>query len=71
MEHLENLLDETLHHFEEGARSVKAYSDSRTYIITRAGDGYWVATDEPGFPKSRTASLDDYFADVFGIEATY
>ena len=73
MEQLKNLLDETLTHFQEGARSVKAYSDNTTYIITRAtdADGFWVAVEEPGFPKTRATSLAPYFKEVFGIEATY
>jgi hypothetical protein len=67
-----NLLEETLSHFNEGARSVKAYTNDNTYIITRAGTtDFWVATEEPGFPKTKTTSLENYFKEVFGIEANY
>jgi len=68
-----NLITETVEHFDEGARSVRAYSDDKTYIITKdqSGKDFIVTTEEPGFPKVRTKSLEDYFADVFGIEAKY
>jgi hypothetical protein len=67
-----NLLEETLSHFNEGARSVKAYTNDKTYIITRANaKDFWVALEEPGFPKTKTASLENYFKEVFGIEANY
>jgi len=68
-----NLLEETLTHFSEGARSVKAYTNNTTYIITRAKDSahYWVAVEESNFQKTKTTSLDDYFREVFGIEAIY
>ena len=68
-----NLVEETIEHFEEGARSVRAYTDEATYIITRdkSGAGFVVTTEEPGFPKNRTESLEGYFSDVFGIEAKY
>ena len=69
-----NLVEETIGHFEEGARSVRAYAnDETTYIITRdQKDGAFIVTiEEPGFPKSRTRSLDSYFDNVFGIEAKY
>lgn len=68
-----NLVEETIGHFEEGAKSVRAYTDSVTYIITRGKvDGeFVVATDEPGFPKTKTKSLKSIFSDVFGIEARY
>ena len=67
-----NLLEETISHFEEGARSVRAYSEERTYIITRAGDsGYFVALEAPGFPKSKVDHLEDIYTNVFGIEAFY
>ena len=68
-----NLLEDTLGHFNEGARSVKAYTNDKTYIITRIKDSdeYWVALEEPGFPKTKTSSLESYFKEVFGIEATY
>lgn len=70
---LMNLLEETKSHFSEGARSVKAYTNDKTYIITRAkdSDDYWVALEEPGFPKTRTSKLEDFFKEVFGIEANY
>jgi hypothetical protein len=68
-----NLLEETINHFEEGAMSVKAYSSDKTFIITRVKDSndFWVALEEPGFPKTKTTSLEKYFRDVFGIEAKY
>jgi hypothetical protein len=72
MEQWLNLLEETLSHFNEGARSVKAYTNDKTYIITRANaKDFWVASEEPGFPKTKTPSLENYFKEVFGIEATY
>lgn len=68
-----NLLEETKTHFEEGARSVKAYTNDKVYIITKTqeGDNFWVTLEEPGFPKTKTDSLDSYFPEVFGIEAHY
>ena len=67
-----DLLEETISHFDEGARSVRAYSDEKTYIITKAkDDGYYVALEEPGFPKSKVEQLDQIFSGVFGIEAQY
>jgi hypothetical protein len=69
-----DLLDDTLNHFAEGARSVKAYAhNEKTYIITQVPNAsdFWVTLEEPGFPKTRTASLETYFKDVFGIEAHY
>ena len=68
-----DLLEETKSHFAEGARSVRAYTNENTYIITRVSetDEFFVALEEPGFPKTRVTSLDDYFTDVFGIEAVY
>ena len=73
MEQWLNLLEDTLGHFKEGARSVKAYTNDKTYIITRIKDSdeYWVALEEPGFPKTKASSLESYFKEVFGIEATY
>jgi frataxin-like iron-binding protein CyaY len=73
MERLRDLVEETLNHFAEGAKSVRAYSNDTTYIITKASDPneFWVATEEPGFPKSKTKSLKNYFTEVFGIEAKY
>lgn len=73
MENSLNLLEETLTHFREGARLVKAYSSDSTYIITRAKDSehYWVALEEANFEKTKTVSLDIYFNEVFGIEAFY
>ncbi|MBT1703993.1 hypothetical protein [Chryseosolibacter indicus] len=71
-EHLD-LINETLSHFQEGAKSVRAYSDEMTYIITKVkdSDDYWVALEEPGFPKQRASSLEQFFDEVFGIEARY
>ena len=67
-----NLIEETKTHFNEGARSVRAYSNDKVYIITKASEEeFWVANEEPGFPKTRTVSLDKYFKEVFGIEAKY
>jgi hypothetical protein len=68
-----DLLEETKGHFAEGARSVRAYSNDNTYIITRAKDSdeFFVALEVPGFPKTKVSSLDGYFVDVFGIEAVY
>lgn len=68
-----NLIDETIGHFNEGARSVRAYTNETTYIITRSEDNkeYIITTEEPGFPKSKTKSLDLYYEKVFGIEARY
>jgi hypothetical protein len=68
-----DLLEETKSHFAEGARSVRAYSNENTYIITRAkdSDAFFVALEEPGFPKKKVSSLDHYFEEVFGIEAVY
>lgn len=73
MSTLINLVEETLEHFEEGARSVRAYTDEKTYIITRdqAAAGFVITSEEPGFPKRKTASLDSIFDDVYGIEAKY
>ena len=66
-----NLMEETLGHFQEGARSVRAHTEDMTYIITKDKDGFVVATEEPGFPKTKTKSLEGYFKNVFGIEARY
>ena len=68
-----NLLEETKGHFNEGARMVRAYTNDVTYIITRSRDNnnYSVTTEESGFEKINTQQLDDYFKDVFGIEALY
>ena len=68
-----NLMDETLAHFREGARSVRAHTEDTTYIITKDGETgeYIVAVEEPGFPKTKTSSLETYFVNVFGIEARY
>jgi hypothetical protein len=73
MERLKDLMEETLTHFSEGARSVRAYSNDKTYIITRdkEKDHFWIALEEPGFPKTKTHTLESYFSDVFGIEANY
>ncbi|MEX2235776.1 MAG: hypothetical protein WD824_26700 [Cyclobacteriaceae bacterium] len=67
-----NLMEETIGHFQEGARSVRAYTEDTTYIITRSDDDEFVITiEEPGFPKQKTRSLEKYFSKVFGIEARY
>ena len=68
-----NLMEETIGHFQEGARSVRAYTDDTTYIITKgnAESEFVVTLEAPGFPKERTTSLDKYFDEVFGIEARY
>jgi hypothetical protein len=68
-----DLVEETKSHFAEGARSVRAYGDENTLIITRAADSddYFVTREEPGFPKTRVSDLETYFEDVFGIEAVY
>ena len=68
-----NLIQETIDHFKEGARSVRAYTNDITYIITRVNDSedFWIATEEPGFTKTRTNTLDKYFEEVFGVEAKY
>lgn len=68
-----DLVEETIEHFQEGARSVRAYTDDKTYIITRETDRaeFIVTLEEPGFPKTRTNSLNEFFLDVFGIEAKY
>jgi hypothetical protein len=68
-----DLVEETVEHFQEGARSVRAYTDETTYIITqdKVGGEFVVTVEEPGFPKTKTKSLEGYFSDVFGIEAKY
>jgi hypothetical protein len=68
-----DLIEETLEHFREGAKSVRAYTDDTTYIITKGKDdgGFVVTIEEPGFPKQKTKTLDKYFSKVFGIEAKY
>ncbi len=72
MERWLNLIEETKEHFSEGARSVRAYTNDKVYVITKATETeFWVALEEPGFPKTKTTSLDNYFKEVFGIEAKY
>jgi hypothetical protein len=68
-----NLIEETKGHFDEGARSVRAYTNETTYIITRGKEvnEFVITTEEPGFPKNVTTSLERYFEKVFGIEARY
>ena len=67
-----NLIEETIEHFQEGARSVRAYTEETTYIITKGNNEEFVIThEEPGFPKQKTRSLEKYFSKVFGIEARY
>ncbi|MGC1240349.1 MAG: hypothetical protein WA874_02115 [Chryseosolibacter sp.] len=68
-----NLIDETIGHFQEGARSVRAHTEETTYIITKDKDSgeFVITTEAPGFPKTRTKTLESYFRNVFGIEARY
>lgn len=68
-----NLIKETMEHFAEGALSVRAYTDDVTYIITRVknSNDFWITTEEPGFAKTKTDSLEKYFEGVFGVEAKY
>jgi hypothetical protein len=69
-----NLIEETISHLNEGARSVRAYTEENTLIITKAtgtADSFWITQEEPGFPKRQTNSLEDHFQGVFGIEARY
>jgi len=68
-----NLLAEALEYLNEGARCVRAHTDDVTYIITRVNNSrdYWVTAEEPGFQKIKTGSLDPFFTNVFGVEATY
>jgi len=68
-----DLLQETLDHFNEGAVSVRAYTNTVSYIITK-GKGtneFTVTKDEPGYIKEHTTELHLYFKEVFGIEARY
>lgn len=68
-----NLLEETIEHFSMGARSVRAYTNATTYVITRSetDDQYTIVEEEAGFSKKKTSNLESYFGDVFGIEAKY
>jgi hypothetical protein len=68
-----NLIQETLDHFREGARTVRAYTNDVTYVITRVEGSaeFWIATEEPGFTKTKSKSLEPYFGEVFGVEARY
>lgn len=69
-----NLIDETINHFDEGAKSVRAYTADNTLVITKIPDagGFWVASENDGFAKIQIESLDSVFTeDVFGIQATY
>jgi hypothetical protein len=68
-----NLIEETLKHFHQGAKTVRAYSADATYVITRVKDSdqFWIAIEEEGFNKKKTDSLEEFFQDVFGIQATY
>lgn len=68
-----NLIEETIAHFQEGARSVRAHTEETTYIITRDKDTgeFIIATEAPGFPKTKSKTLEPYFRNVFGIEARY
>jgi len=68
-----NLIEETIKHFHQGAKTVRAYSADATYVITRANESgqFWVAVEEEGFHKKKTDSLEELYQDVFGIQATY
>jgi hypothetical protein len=68
-----DLIDETVAHFKEGAKSVRAYTSDNTYIITQVKDSseFWVTIEEEGFRKVKTPSLKEFYQDVFGIEAKY
>jgi len=68
-----DLLQETIDHFNEGAVSVRAYTNTVAYIITKgkAANEFVVTKDEPGYMKEKTTELHLYFKEVFGIEARY
>jgi hypothetical protein len=68
-----NILEETINHFQEGARSVRAYTDEETYVITKVNDTgeFWITREEPGYPKTKVSSLEECLRGVFGIEARY
>lgn len=68
-----DLIEETLGHFAEGARSVRAYTNDNTYVITQDKNdgGYWVADELSGYQKKAAKRLEEFFDEVFGIEATY
>ena len=68
-----DLIEETKEHFREGARSVRAHTEETTYIITKdqTSGEFIIAMEEPGFPKTKTRSLEEYFRNVYGIEARY
>lgn len=68
-----DLLQEVLGHFQEGARSVRAYTDEQAFVITKANDAgeFWITQEEPGYPKTKVSSLEECLRDVFGIEARY
>jgi len=67
-----DLLQETLSHFKEGAKSVRAHTDEATYVITPAEAGlFWIVVEGGDFNKTKTDALESYFKDVFGIEAKY
>lgn len=68
-----DLLEETIDHLNEGARSVRAFSTHEAYIITKAIDSeeFVVTIDAPPYQKTKTRLLDTYFSDVFGIQANY
>lgn len=68
-----DLIAETMEHFREGARSVRAHSEDTTYIIAKeqGSEDFIITVEEPGFPKTRTKSLEKYFKNVYGIEARY
>jgi hypothetical protein len=67
-----NLVEETLAHFAEGAKSVRAHNDDVTYIITPAVHGEFTIQEEgPLFEKKKVESLEPFFENIFGIEARY
>jgi hypothetical protein len=68
-----DLIEETESHFKEGARSVRAYANDHTYVITKAKDAnhYWIAIEDQGFQKQKAVSLAKFYEGVFGIEASY
>jgi hypothetical protein len=68
-----NLLEETIDHLNEGARSVRAFSSYEAFIITKSPDSdeFVITIDAPPYQKTKTRLLDTYFRDVFGIQATY
>lgn len=67
-----DLIEETKSHFSEGARSVRAYTNDITLVITKSSDDeYSIVVEEDPFRKSKTRELEPFFTNVFGIEARY